>query len=91
VPSQQELDEEQPASNLAAIERFTRVPRQNGDLARIEWSVGAGPYAGWLKSRFKGFKGNDISAAAPWSTCALYRLGSEVLNQPVHAGACDER
>lgn len=91
VPSQQELDEGQLASNLAAIERFTRVPRQNGELARIEWSVGTWPYTGWLKSTFKGFKGNDISAAAPWSTCALYRLGREVLSQPAHAGVCDER
>ncbi len=89
VPSQRELDDEQPASNLAAIERFTRVPRQDGDSSGIEWSVGTGAYAGWLKTTFRGFTGNDVSATAPWSTCALYRLGSEVLNQSTQDGVCE--
>ncbi|MBK6852936.1 MAG: hypothetical protein IPG93_15230 [Burkholderiales bacterium] len=89
VPSQRELDEGQPASNLAAIERFTRVPRQGGGSSGIEWSVGTDAYAGWLKTTFRGFTGNDVSATAPWSTCALYRLGSEVLKQQAQSGVCE--
>jgi energy-coupling factor transporter ATP-binding protein EcfA2 len=88
MPSREELDEEQLSSPLAMIERFTRAPLQGGAKPDIKWSVGTGIYAGWLQSEFKDIFGNPYTAAAPWSTCALYRFGHEVLRTEPESGIC---
>ncbi|MEY2690529.1 MAG: hypothetical protein RL375_4729, partial [Pseudomonadota bacterium] len=91
-PSADDLAQDQPSSMLASIERFTRAPLQGDRLPDIEWSVGSGKYAGWLQTRFKNLTGSDYyTAAAPWSTCALYRFGHEVLETPgdkMEKGVC---
>lgn len=64
---------------VASLPRFTRV--KSG--AALQWWVGAsdGELAGWVAALGPDNNGQLRHIAAPWSTCALWRLGSEVLAQ----------
>jgi energy-coupling factor transporter ATP-binding protein EcfA2 len=64
-----------PPAPIAALAPFARVAPGEG-----EWLVGTrGPYAGWLALRAPDGSGQPRLLGVPWSTCALWRLGRELL------------
>ncbi len=75
-----------PPAPIASLPLFARV----GPTDR-EWLVGMrGDYAGWLAVRGKDQSGSDRLLGAPWSTCALWRLGQQLRpsGSEVAGGAC---
>lgn len=47
-----------------------------------DWRVGvSGPHAGWLAVRGKDSQGRERWVGAPWSSCALWRLGRQLLGE----------
>ena len=69
-----------PPAPIASMAEFARI-----DAAEDRWLVGTrGDYAGWLATRGTDTSGKLRLLAAPWSTCALWRLGKELqpLNPP---------
>jgi len=74
-----------PPAPIASLSPFGRAA--TGDQA---WMLGArGTYAGWLALRGADSTGNQRLIGAPWSTCALWRLGREI--QPHAATAAASR
>ena len=64
---------------IASLPRFGRVtPR-----APVSWKVGQADteLAGWIVAWSPSSTGVLRHVAAPWSTCALWRLGSEILKE----------
>jgi hypothetical protein len=75
------LDDNPPAP-IASLAPFARVERGAAD-----WRVGtAGAYEGWLALRAPDARGQPRLLGVPWSTCALWRLGRELM-QPDPAQA----
>jgi hypothetical protein len=66
---------------------FTRVPAD--DVASEDggprYAFGRGAHEGWVLMRLKSPEGRERWVGAPWSTCALWRLGRELqlANPPV--------
>ncbi len=75
----QDSSESLPAP-IARMPRFSRTP----DGPRAQWWVGrpGTPYAGWLATLSPDRSGQWRLVAAPWSTCALWRLGQSVSGRP---------
>ncbi len=70
---------ENPPAPIASLAEFARVPP--GDTT---WLAGtSGAYAGWLALRGDSSSGVPRLLGAPWSTCALWRLGRELQAQGV--------
>ena len=64
-----------PPAPIAAMRRFARVTPESQ-----HWYVGtSGEYLGWLALRGPDANGRDRLIGAPWSTCALWRLGQALL------------
>jgi hypothetical protein len=88
-----------PPAPIASLPRFGRV----APGAELSWHVGndAGDYAGWIAALGPDNDGKPRYVAAPWSTCALWRIGIKVLAQqpqkgdakppPPQAGVCEGR
>ncbi len=87
-PSAQMLQRanENPPAPLAAMLPFARVaPSPSADAA--SWWVGtSGPLSGWLVMKTESAAGTatagssaPILVGAPWSTCALWRVGRQIL------------
>jgi hypothetical protein len=74
---------------VASLQRFGRL----GASEPMSWHVGAsdGPLAGWVAGRGADNANVDRFIAAPWSTCALWRIGVEVLAQQPGQGAAVQR
>lgn len=71
---------ESPPAPVAGLVPFARVQAEDVPTEAGRWFVGvAGPYEGWLllKVAERGGQGERF-IGAPWSTCALWRLGREV-------------
>ena len=69
-----------PPAPIASMAEFARI-----DASEERWLVGThGEYAGWLATRGADIAGQPRLLGAPWSTCALWRLGKELqlLNPP---------
>jgi hypothetical protein len=64
---------------VASLQRFGRI----GAGEPMEWFVGTGdgPLAGWVAGLGANSAGVQRFIGAPWSTCALWRIGVEVLAQ----------
>jgi hypothetical protein len=64
---------------VASLQRFGRI----GAGEPMEWFVGTrdGPLAGWVAGLGRNSAGVQRFIGAPWSTCALWRIGVEVLAQ----------
>jgi hypothetical protein len=90
-PSREVLAGEEQPARIAVLPRFTRVPVEDGKPKDIKWEVGTGQYTGWIHATFADLEGNPYRSAAPWSICALYRLGNEVLAQQPEEGVCKGR
>ena len=77
-----------PPAPLASLSPFARV-----DKTDTTWLVGtSGEFAGWLAVRAKDKAGTEQLVGAPWSSCALWRLGRQL--QPAAAansGQCVKR
>ncbi len=75
---------ENPPSPIAALPRFARVTP-----ASMQWFVGtSGEYLGWLALHGPDASGKQRLIGAPWSTCALWRLGKAVqFRNPAPAAA----
>jgi hypothetical protein len=75
---------ENPPAPIASLAEFARV--QPGDAT---WLAGtSGAYAGWLALRGESARGAPRLVGAPWSTCALWRLGRELeVQRPGARGA----
>ena len=72
---------ENPPAPLASLSRFARLDKTDN-----AWLVGVkGDLAGWLAVRGKDLAGKEQLLGAPWSTCALWRLGRQL--QPASAAA----
>ncbi len=64
-----------PPAPIASLSQFARI--EPGDR---NWLVGVrGAYAGWLALGGPDANGRERWLAAPWSTCALWRLGQDLL------------
>jgi hypothetical protein len=66
---------------VASLQRFGRI----GAGEPMEWFVGTsdGPLAGWVAGLGPNSVGDRRFIGAPWSTCALWRIGVDVLaHQP---------
>jgi energy-coupling factor transporter ATP-binding protein EcfA2 len=77
MPARLQAVEREPLpAPIARMPRFGRTP--DGPGAR--WGVGRSgtPYAGWLVSLNSDRSRQWRFVAAPWSTCALWRLGKEI-------------
>lgn len=56
-----------------------------------DWRVGVrGPHAGWLVVRGQDLQGRERLLGAPWSSCALWRLGRQLLGPDVPPPAAGE-
>ena len=96
-PSQAAIDAEAWPAAVASLPRFTR----SVENAPITWKVGApdSDLAGWIAAWTRSGTGQLRHVGAPWSTCALWRLGREVLAQqpgqpplaPPPDGVCEGR
>jgi hypothetical protein len=80
-----------PPAPIASLSQFARVAPQATD-----WRVGtAGPWAGWLALRAADAGGQMRLLGQPWSTCALWRLGRELVRHGAASAAAapggDER
>jgi hypothetical protein len=74
---------ENPPAPVASVAPFGVV-----SAGEREWVVGIeGPYAGWLAMRGKDAAGNERLVGVPTSTCALWRLGRELVGQGAAAPA----
>ncbi len=77
-----------PPAPLASLSQFARLDKTDNT-----WLVGVkGDFAGWLAVRGKDGAGTERLLGAPWSTCALWRLGRQL--QPAAAatsGQCEGR
>jgi hypothetical protein len=62
---------------IASLPRFGRVSPEE----KVVWKVGkeGSDLAGWIAAWSPTSTGTLRHVAAPWSTCALWRLGSEIL------------
>lgn len=77
--------QENPPAPVASIAPFGVV-----SAGEREWVVGIeGPYAGWLAVRGKDAAGHERLLGVPASTCALWRLGRELLGQGAPASDAD--
>jgi len=76
-PSARALSSTGPPAPIASLRRFARI-RPGDD---VTWKVGKedSDLAGWIAAWSTSGTGEMRYVAAPWSTCALWRLGSEVL------------
>ena len=67
---------------------FTRVPAD--DVASEDggprYAFGRGAHEGWVLMRLKSPEGRERWVGAPWSTCALWRLGRELQQANPPAG-----
>jgi hypothetical protein len=74
---------------VASLQRFGRI----GAKEKISWHVGSsdGPLAGWVAGWGPDSTNVDRFVAAPWSTCALWRIGVEVLAQQPGQGEAVKR
>jgi hypothetical protein len=74
---------------VASLQRFGRI----GAEEKITWHVGssAGPLAGWVAGWGPDNTNVDRFIAAPWSTCALWRIGVEVLAHQPGQGEAAQR
>jgi hypothetical protein len=74
---------------VASLQRFGRI----GANEAMSWFVGSpsGPLAGWVAGWGPDNTDNSRFIAAPWSTCALWRIGVEVLAQQPGQGESAQR
>ncbi len=75
-----------PPAPIASLPLFARA-----GAADRAWMVGVdGDYAGWLALRGKDASGAERLLGAPWSTCALWRLGQQLrpAGAPVRGASC---
>ena len=78
-PSARALSASGAPAPIASLPRFGRVTP--GET--VTWKVGkAGTeLAGWIAAWSPSSSGTFRHVAAPWSTCALWRLGSDILRE----------
>jgi GH24 family phage-related lysozyme (muramidase)/energy-coupling factor transporter ATP-binding protein EcfA2 len=82
-----------PPAPTAKMAPFARLLPADVERAEGRWWAGtSGPYAGWLFVRNTDSKGELRYVGTPWSTCALWRLGTDVQEDnrrpaPAAAGA----
>jgi hypothetical protein len=77
-PSARALSSTGAPAPIASLPRFSRVRPDD----EVVWKVGtAGRFAGWLVAWSPTSSGRLRHVAAPWSTCALWHLGSEILKE----------
>jgi hypothetical protein len=74
---------------VASLQRFGRI----GANEPMSWFIGSstGPLAGWIAGWGPDNTGKSRFIGAPWSTCALWRIGVEVLSDQPGQGAAVER
>jgi hypothetical protein len=74
---------------VASLQRFGRV----GANDPVSWFVGtsSGPLAGWVAGWSPDSAEVGRFIAAPWSTCALWRIGVEVLADQPGQGEAAQR
>ena len=75
-----------PPAPVASLTQFARVAPGSAD-----WRVGTtGAFDGWLALRAADARGQPRLIGVPWSTCALWRLGRELLqHDPAAVAAAD--
>ncbi len=86
---------ENPPAPLAALLPFARLAPSPDDAAAASWWVGtAGALDGWLVLKTESSARSPATGeampryvGAPWSTCALWRVGRELLRHNPAAGA----
>jgi hypothetical protein len=92
-----ERAKESPPAPVAGLVPFARLPAEDVATEAGRWFVGtAGPYEGWLLLKTTDRAGGARFVGAPWSTCALWRLGRDVqranpavgVSQAGASGAC---
>jgi hypothetical protein len=70
---------ESPPAPVAGLVPFARLQAEDVPTEAGRWFVGtAGLYEGWLLLKVADRAGGERFIGAPWSTCALWRLGREV-------------
>lgn len=67
---------ESPPAPVASFLPYARVPVQSG--AEAVYALGQGELEGWLLRRLEGRDGAERWIGAPWSSCALWRIGREL-------------
>jgi hypothetical protein len=88
TPTDDVLGGKEAPAEIAFLPRFTRVPRFDGQPAAITWNLGSGDYEGWIVATFKTITSASYTAGAPWSTCALWRLGHHILERAPQKPVC---
>jgi hypothetical protein len=77
-PSARALSATGAPAPIASLPRFSRVRPDD----EVVWKVGTeGHLAGWLVAWSPNSTGRLRHVAAPWSTCALWHLGTEILKE----------
>ncbi len=67
---------ENPPAPVASFLPFARVPVDEvWDGGGVRFALGRGVHEGWLLMKLRGRAGNERWVGAPWSTCALWRIG----------------
>jgi hypothetical protein len=70
---------ESPPAPVAGLVPFARLQAEDVPTEAGRWFTGvAGPYEGWVLLKVADRAGGERFIGAPWSTCALWRLGREV-------------
>jgi energy-coupling factor transporter ATP-binding protein EcfA2 len=70
---------ESPPAPVAGLVPFARLQAEDVSTEAGRWFVGTrGAYEGWLLLKVSDRVGGDRLIGAPWSTCALWRLGRDV-------------
>ena len=73
---------ENPPAPVAGLVPFSRLATDAAGVESGPWFVGtSGPYAGWLMLKTSGPADVQRFIGAPWSTCALWRLGRDLQPQ----------
>lgn len=76
-----------PPPPLAGLVPFAQVATAAGSGAEGNWFVAVrGPYAGWLLYQTTNRQGAPRYIGMPWSTCALWRLGTDLSGRNAPAG-----
>jgi len=90
-PSARAVDATGAPAPIASLPRFGRVTPGE----KVIWKVGmpGSELAGWIVAWGPASTGRMRHVAAPWSTCALWRLGSEILQSQAkeYRVAADEK
>ncbi len=91
---------ENPPAPVASFLPFARVPADDIGIDDADrFALGSGEFEGWLLMKLRGRGGEARWVGAPWSTCALWRVGRELqrANPPREApqagisNACERR